>query len=77
MKLFEPYGTIKSHVLRENDQGKFGFVCYDDPYRKDLAEYGPRCARKAIKGLNRRSYFNKKMNDKKLFVGLAMKKEDR
>jgi len=43
--MFEPFGNIKSCVLKSNNIGKFGFVCYDDPVNK---EYGPECAQKAI-----------------------------
>ena len=50
-KLFEPYGNIKSLVLKSNDIGQFGFVCYDDPKNTDK-EYGPKCAAEAIEKLN-------------------------
>ena len=33
MKLFEPFGHIKSSAMRSNNLGKFGFICYEDPER--------------------------------------------
>lgn len=49
--MFEPFGTIKSCVVKENNIGKFAFVCYEDP---DNKEYGPECAQKAIDATNGR-----------------------
>jgi len=77
LKLFAPYGHIKSHCMKDNELGKFGFICYEDPDRRDLDDYGPRCARRAIKALNGRRFFNNYIHNKKLYVGPAMKKEDR
>jgi len=36
LKLFAPYGHIKSSAMKDNKLGKFGFICYEDPDRKDL-----------------------------------------
>jgi polyadenylate-binding protein len=69
--LFKEFGTIKSLVLRKNDIGQFGFVCFDDPKQRDF-RYGPRCAQAAIDKLN-----DKQINDQKLYVRYAMKRADR
>lgn len=50
-KLFGAYGNIKSLVLKKNEIGQFGFVCFDDPNNADK-EYGPKCAAEAIEKLN-------------------------
>lgn len=42
-----------------------------------MKEYGPTCARKAIKALNGRRFFNNYIHNKRLYVGPAMKKGDR
>lgn len=76
-KLFEPFGTIKSLVLRSSADVKnyqFGFVCFDDESGQDK-EYGPRCAQAAIDGLH-----GKLMDGEegmKLYVRAAMKAKDR
>jgi polyadenylate-binding protein len=49
--LFEAHGNIKSLVLKKNEIGQFGFVCFDDPKLQDK-EYGPKCAAEAIEKLN-------------------------
>ena len=28
--LFSGFGDIKSFIMKENEYGKFGFVCYED-----------------------------------------------
>jgi len=43
--------------MKRSRLGQFGFICYEDPKREDLATYGPKCARKAIKALNGRRFF--------------------
>lgn len=70
--LFQEFGTIKSLVLRKNDIGQFGFVCYDDPNQSDF-RYGPRCAARAIESLNNKDI----SEDHKLYVRYAMKRADR
>jgi len=70
--LFEEFGHIKSLVIRKNDIGQFGFVCFDDPNSTDF-RYGPRCAQAAIEKLNGKP-INDQMN---LYVRHAMKRADR
>lgn len=44
-EIFSPYGRIESLVLKKNDIGKFGFICFmPKPEEKDNREYGPKCA---------------------------------
>jgi len=47
--MFKLFGLIKSCVVLLNNIGKFAFVCYEDPVKK---EYGPECVQKAIDETN-------------------------
>lgn len=67
--MFKPFGHIISCKLIENEIGKFGFVCYNDPL-KISAEYGPECAYKAIEAMNGRDIGN----GDKLIVTYALTK---
>lgn len=70
--IFEPFGTIKSLVLFNNEIGQYGFVCYDDPTGKDKC-YGPKCVNEAIEQL-----LNRDMgNGLKLYVRHALSKQQR
>lgn len=70
--IFEPFGTIKSLVLFNNEIGQYGFVCYDDPSGKDKM-YGPKCVNEAIEQL-----LNRDMgNGLKLYVRHALSKQQR
>ena len=75
--LFKPFGYIKSSSLKRSKLGQFGFICYEDPDRKDLMEYGPKCARRAIKSLNGRRFYMNQIHNKRLYVGPAMKLQER
>lgn len=77
VKLFSQFGHVKSSALKNSKLGKFGFICFEDPHRKDLSVYGPKCAKKAIKALNGRRYYNNQIHNKRLYVGPAMKREER
>jgi len=72
-KMFEPFGTIKSFVLNENEISKFGFVCYmskDDP--SDVS-YGGKAVESAIAALN-----DKNLDEThKLYIRPFLNKEQR
>ena len=70
--MFEQFGEIKSYKLMKNSIGLTAFVCYEDPLGVDK-EYGPDCARKAIKDLHGKE-LQAGLN---LYVKYAMKKSDR
>jgi len=75
--MFTPFGNIKSLVLKKNDLGQFGFVCYDDPEGKSK-EYGPECARKAIEALQNKPMGNGPDGKEiKLYIRPAMARGDR
>jgi len=75
--MFTPFGNIKSLVLKKNDYGQFGFVCYDDPEGKSK-EYGPECARKAIEALQNKPMGNGPDGKEiKLYIRPAMKENER
>jgi polyadenylate-binding protein len=71
-KLFGQYGNIKSLVLKKNEFGQYGFVCYDDPKGVNK-EYGPECAIKAIEALSGKDLGD----DHKLYVKHALNKSER
>lgn len=70
--MFSAYGNIKSLVLKQNEFGQFGFVCYDDVSGKNK-EYGPECAQAAVDALNGKDMGG----DLKLYVRHFKKKGDR
>lgn len=70
--MFEPYGTIKSLVVQQNDLGKYGFVCYEDESQKNK-NYGAEAVNKAINALNDKDLGN----GQKLYVRYFLKKPQR
>jgi len=72
--MFEKHGKIKSCVVETNKIGKFAFVCYEDPEKKEDKEYGPECAQKAIDAENGRDIEGSEL---KLVVKHALKEYDR
>jgi polyadenylate-binding protein len=74
--MFEAHGNIKSLVLKKNDIGQFGFVCYDDPGNRDK-EYGPKCAAEAIDKLNNTSIAGEGEKAPRLVVRHALKGTER
>jgi polyadenylate-binding protein len=64
-EVFGAYGNISSAILMNHANGKFGFICFQDPNGKDH-NYGPQCGMKAVEALN-----GKKFDDKELFVTFA------
>ena len=71
-QMFEAHGNIKSLVIKSNDIGQFGFVCYDDP-KGVSKEYGPECANKAIEALSGKDL----SPTQKLYLRPALKKAER
>ena len=76
-KLFEKHGKISNFALKQNEFGRYGFVCYDDPEKKDK-EYGRQCAKVALETLK-----DMVMDDKntklyiKGFLNMEMRKREK
>lgn len=72
--LFSQFGEITSCIMRtvtkDNEESKFGFVCFD---KKDDREHGVKAANEAVAKLNDLDLGN----GTKLYVKEALKKEDR
>lgn len=68
---FGKYGNVSSAVLMNHANGKFAFVCFQDPNGKDH-NYGPNVAMKAVEELN-----GMKIEDKELFVTFAQSQVQR
>ena len=76
-KLFEQHGKISNFAIKANEFGRYGFVCYDDPEKKDK-EYGKQCAKNAIEALKEKVMDD---NNTKLyikgFLNMEMRKREK
>lgn len=68
---FSKFGQVQSTFMNKSQAGPFAFICFGSDNLNDR-EYGPKCATKAIEGLNGIEF-----GDKTLFVGPALKKSER